>query len=114
MHDSPEMPSGFSLAYDAYLAMFSYIDRQIKSFFLQRCRWRSLFCSSLCPERSTSMMAFCQSCDGEEESYKDKTHNKEFYIGAAWVYTRRTGLSHSLQAHWATPRGKKMLVGFFV
>jgi hypothetical protein len=46
------------------------------------------------------------------EGYKDKTTKSR--IAAAWGYTRRTGVSHSFRAHWASRRGKKMLFGFFV
>ena len=49
---------------------------------------------------------------GSETSYKDKS--PALQIAAAWGYTRRAGLSSSLRAHWASRRGKKLLLGVFV
>lgn len=44
--------------------------------------------------------------------YKDKSSKSR--IAAAWGYTRRTGITNSVRTHWASRRGKKMLVGLFM
>jgi len=44
--------------------------------------------------------------------YKDKSSKSS--IAAAWGYTRRTGITNSVRAHWASRRGKKVLVGLFM
>lgn len=49
---------------------------------------------------------------GSESGYKDKSPTSR--IAAAWGYTRRAGVSSSLKAHWASRRGKKLLLGVFV
>jgi len=49
---------------------------------------------------------------GSEAGYKDKSAASR--LAAAWGYTRRTGLSSSVKAHWASKRGKKLLLGVFV
>jgi len=44
--------------------------------------------------------------------YKDKSSKSR--LAAAWGYTRRTGITNSVRAHWASRRGKKVLVGLFM